>query len=60
MKIDEATKIKEKYHSMLQRLGVPGLYEADKLSIEALKAVKQSRIIWGSRGVALLPGETEE
>jgi hypothetical protein len=31
-----------------------------KLGIEALKAVKESRRIWGDRGVGTLPGETEK
>lgn len=30
------------------------------LGIEALKAVEESRRIWGDRGVPLLPGETEK
>lgn len=31
-----------------------------KLGIEALKGVKESRRLWGDRGVPLLPGETKE
>ena len=60
MTIDEAIKIKEIYHSMIQRLGVPGLYEADNLSIEALKCIKRMRSMYKSGFSILLPGETEE
>lgn len=34
--------------------------EAIKLLVEAGKAVKRSRLLWGDRGVPTLPGETEE
>ena len=33
--------------------------EAIQLGIEALKAVQESRIKWGDRGVQTLPGETK-
>jgi len=36
------------------------LRDAQKLGIEAMKAVKRSRILWGARGVNILPGETVE
>ena len=34
--------------------------DALKLLIEAGKAVVTNRIEWGSRGIGILPGETEE
>ena len=60
MTIDEAIKVKERHHAMIQRLGVPGLYEADMLSIEALKAWRSSRQFSSVHQVPLLPGEDEE
>ncbi len=60
MKLEKAIEIKEKYHPMVQRLGIPGLYEADKLSIEALKDLVKFDAIRGKEARLLLPGETEE
>ena len=59
MRIDEAIRI----NTVLKKAPVlkddPQIIEAFNLSIEALKAVKDSRVKWGVRGVPQLPEETE-
>jgi len=60
MKIEKAIEIKQQYHSLIQRLGIPGLYEADRLSFEALKRCQLARKETSFVGPGLLPGETDE
>jgi hypothetical protein len=57
MTLDEAIEVltTENNHPWNQHNSA--LRAAVKLGIQALKAVKESRTLWGARGVPPLPGE---
>lgn len=58
--IDEAIKIKEKYQYLLQDASIPEVLEADKLSLEALKAIQRLHRDGHISCVWRLPGETKD
>ena len=60
MNIDEAIKIKEEGQHWLPKESFPELIEADNLSIEALKRVRDHTRIHASGESPLLPGETKD
>ncbi len=60
MTIDKAILLKESYlRNPLCNLNEEE-EEADRMSIEALKSVKRSRLIFPDVEVSLLPGETKD
>ncbi len=60
MTIDKAIRILERYYFHHRDVVVADLIEAEKLSIEALKRVKEAREQHLVRNDSPLPGETEE
>ena len=59
MTIDEAIKILDVHQEMLRLESMPDLYDAVKLGIEALQAIRTGREDFYEAGGNLLPGETE-
>lgn len=59
MTIDEAIKIKEQGQHWLPKESFPELIEADNLSIEALKRVRELRVDGKPDRYSILPGETK-
>ena len=60
MKIDEAIRLQGLLCESSILDPVPMYKESSRLGLEALKAVKESRRLWGERGVSKLPGETKD
>ena len=60
MKIGEAIEIKERPPASYPPTSQEKIYQADQLSIEALKWRKSSRTRLTSQWIPLLPGETED
>ena len=60
MTIDEAIRIKEQGQHWLPKESYPELIEADNLSIEALKCVRDNRRFGVPNSVNPLPGETKD
>jgi len=60
MKLAEAIEIKQRTGDDFLSTDPDDLDEADRLSIEALKRIKEDRHFSGIRSTKLLPGETEE
>ena len=59
MTLDEAIRREIAKRDLALKLRNRKGEEAHKLNIEALEAVKESRRLWGDRGVPKLPSETE-
>lgn len=59
MNIDEAIKIKEKSINKIIPSGEIAHLDADRLSLEALKQVKESRFDPSTWEPKMLPGETK-
>lgn len=59
MDIEKAIEILERHYPIIQRLGIPGLYEADKLSIEALKLVQKLQSLPARYPSFRLPSQAE-
>lgn len=60
MKIDKAIEILVIHNDHNPDFTDAERQEAHQLGIEALKAVKDSRSLWGNRGISELPDETKE
>lgn len=60
MKIDKAIEIKERKGEEFLNTDPDEIDEAERLSIEALKALKENRIAALPWTEELLPGETED
>ncbi len=60
MTIDEAIKIKELEGDEFLRADPDEIDEADRLSIEALRRVKNNRLLSPTHTINLLPGETKD
>jgi len=60
MNIDKAIEVKEQYHEKYRVHMLSKEREADQLSIEALKQVKESRFDPSTWTPQTLPGETKD